>query len=148
MSWRKEVLLRVKEILSAIDGVAGVTMRMINWDEAKGFPWLMIFSGGTSGMESYASPQAWKDSMEVVIRGWVKGTSFQDAVLEMEDWIEKIRAAIHGDYISQETGALGTMEITLTPGEVRETDSGVLSDVGIAFFELDIPVMVYDLDFS
>lgn len=147
MSWRKDVLLRVKDLLAGIDGVAGVTMRMISWDEAKGFPWLMIFSGGTSGMESYASPQSWKDTMEIVIRGYVKETSVQDAVLEMEDWIEKIRSAIHGDYISQETGALGTMEITLTPGEVRETDSGVLSDVGLAFFELDVPVSKYDITF-
>jgi len=107
----------------------------------------MVFSGGTHGMESFASPQSWKDTMEVIIRGYVKETALQDAVLEMEDLIEKIRKAIHDDYVSNATGSLGVMELTLTPGEVRETDSGVLSDVGLAFFELAIPVSRYALEF-
>ena len=147
MSWRKDVLLRVKTLLEAIDGVAGVTMRMMSWEETKGFPWLMVFSGGTHGVESFSSPQSWKDTMEVIIRGYVKETAIQDAVLEMEDLIEKIRAAIHDDYVSNATGSLGVMELTMTPGEVRETDSGVLSDVGLAFFELAIPISRYALEF-
>jgi hypothetical protein len=148
MNRRKEILLRFQTILSAIDGVVGVAFRMSHYDECRGFPWLMIFSGAGSGTAEFETPESWTDSLNVIVRGWVKETSAQPAVMEMEDVIEKIRKAVIDDFSSGAVGSLGAMNIILSPGDIQETDSGVLSDVGMAYFELQFPVRILDYRFD
>jgi len=43
---------------------------------------------------------------------------------------------------------LGTMDIIMTPGEVRETDSGILSEIGMAYFELQFPVRIMNYHYD
>ena len=147
MSRRKSILQRFHSVLSATVGIAGVGFRMIHYDECQAFPYLMVFSGGVGETIEYESPESWEDRMVVIVRGWVQETANQDAVCEMEDVIETIRAAIVEDYLSTSSGSLGSMEIIMTPGEVRETDSGVLSDIGKAYFELQFPVRIINYHF-
>lgn len=148
MNRRKEILQRFQTILSAVDGIAGVTFRMSHYDECKGFPWLMIFSGAGAGAAEFETPESWSDSMNVIVRGWVKETAAQPAVMEMEDVIEKVRKAVIDDFSLSASGSLGAMNIILSPGNVQETDSGVLSDVGMAYFELQFPVRILDYRFE
>ena len=156
MSRRKDILLRFKEVLEGTEGIAGVCFRMMNYSECNGFPWLMIFSGGAAESVGFESPESWEDRMSVIVRGWVKETAdqigedivFVDAVCQMEDVIETIRAAIIDDYLSSASGALGTMDIIMTPGEVRETDSGILSEIGMAYFELQFPVRIMNYHYD
>jgi len=149
LSLRLQVINRIETVLKAITTGATfwvtpyqVTKRLILLEQAQGFPVYMVFSGagGSGGIEHSGASDEYDETFRVIVKGIVQDNS--DTVTALEKSIQDIRLAINTDSTSGVAGTLGTLAIqTLMYGQV-ETDEGLLSDEGFAYFEQPVDITI------
>lgn len=148
LSIRLQVINRIQTVLQAITAGATywvkpyeVTKRLILLEQAKGFPIYMVFSAaGGAGAELLGPPDNYDEKFRVLVKGIVKDNS--DTVTALEKSLQDIRLAINTDSKLGTAGSLGALCVQATMFGPVETDEGLLSDEGFAYFEQPVDIEI------
>jgi hypothetical protein len=148
LSLRLQVINRIVTVLQAITAGATywvkpyeVSKRLTLIEDAQDFPYYMVFSGsGGRGVELQGAPDNYLESFRVIVKGVVQSDT--DTVTALEKSLQDIRLAINTDSKSGAAGSLGVLCVQAVMFGPVETDEGLLSDDGFAYFEQPIDVEI------